>query len=113
VIATNLVSLRTPIDGTVTGLPDRAGLTVARGALIAHIENPRANDEHLADLRAHQTRVEADLRAAKDNRNQLLSLQSELLRRDEIHTKVNSERLPSLVDEAEKTMAALGAPKGE
>jgi len=69
VIATNLVSLRTPIDGIVTALPDRARAMVAKDALIAPIENPRVNDEHLADLRAHQTRAEADLKAAKDNRS--------------------------------------------
>jgi multidrug efflux pump subunit AcrA (membrane-fusion protein) len=76
VIATNLVSLRTPIDGIVTALPDRAGAMVAKDALIAHIENPRVNDEHLADLRAHQTRAEADLKAAKDNRAELFSLRA-------------------------------------
>src|ERR1700730_11197429 len=98
VLATNLVSLRTPIDGTVSGLPDRAGVMVAKGALIAHVENPRVNDERLADLRARQTRVEADLKAARDNRADLLRLQSDLIRRDEIHAKVNSERLASLVN---------------
>lgn len=65
VISTNLVSLRTPIDGTVTGLPNRVGAMVARGALIAHIENPRINDEHLVDLREHQTRVATDLKAPR------------------------------------------------
>jgi multidrug resistance efflux pump len=113
VIATNLVSLRTPIDGMVSELPDRAGVVVAKGALIAHIENPRVNDEHLVDLRAHQTRVEADLKAARDNRADLLSLQSDLIRRDEIHIKVNGERLASLVNEAGKTHAALSAKEAQ
>jgi multidrug resistance efflux pump len=113
VIATNLVSLRTPIDGMVSELPDRAGVVVAKGALIAHIEKPRVNDEHLVDLRAHQTRVEADLKAARDNRADLLSLQSDLSRRDEIHIKVNGERLASLVNEAGKTHAALTAKEAQ
>lgn len=107
VISTNLVSVRTPIEGTVTGLPNRVGSMVARGALIAHIENPRVNDEHLVDLREHQTRAAADLKSAEANRAALLDLQADLLRRDALHTKVNSERLGSLVEEAEKTMAAL------
>jgi len=109
VIAANLVSLRTPIDGTATGLPDRVGAMAEKGRLIAHIENPLVNDEHAADLRAHQTRIQADLKAAKDNRAELLNLRSELVRRDEIHTKLNSERLASLVEEAGRTMAALNA----
>jgi hypothetical protein len=113
VIATNLVSLRTPIDGMVSELPDRAGVVVAKGALIAHIENLRVNDEHLVDLRAHQTRVEADLKAARDNRADLLSLQSDLIRRDEIHIKVNGERLASLVNEAGKAHAALTAKEAQ
>ncbi|MGH6867705.1 MAG: HlyD family secretion protein [Methylocella sp.] len=107
VISTNLVSLRTPIEGTVSGLPQRVGSMVARGALIAHIENPRVNDEHLVDLRAQQTRVDADLKGAEANRAALLTLTSELVRRDAVHTKVNSERLGDLVEEAKKTMASL------
>jgi multidrug resistance efflux pump len=107
VISTNFVSLRTPIEGIVSGLPNRVGSMVARGALIAHIENPRVNDEHLVDLREHQTRVAADLKGAEANHAALLNLQTDLVRRDAIHTKVNSERLASLVEEAEMVMAAL------
>jgi multidrug resistance efflux pump len=107
VISTNFVALRTPIEGIVSGLPNRVGSMVARGALIAHIENPRVNDEHLVDLREHQTRVEADLKGAEANRAALLNLQMDLVRRDALHTKVNSERLASVVEEAEKIMAAL------
>jgi multidrug resistance efflux pump len=107
VISTNLVSLRTPIEGTVTGLPNRVGSMVARGALIAHIENPRVNDEHLVDLREHQTRAAAELKSAEANRAALLNLKTDLARRDAIHIKVNSERLAKVVDEAEKVMAAL------
>lgn len=36
-----------------------------------------------------------------------MNLQTDLLRRDALHTKVNSERLASVVEEAEKIMAAL------
>lgn len=107
VISTNFVSLRTPIEGIVSGLPNRVGSMVARGALIAHIENPRVNDEHLVDLREHQTRIAADFKAAEANRAALLNLQTDLVRRDAIHIKVNSERLASVVEEAEKVMAAL------
>jgi multidrug efflux pump subunit AcrA (membrane-fusion protein) len=74
VISTNRVSLRTPIEGTVTGLPNRVGSMVARGALIAHIENPRVNDEHLVDLREHQTRAAAELKSTEANRAALLNL---------------------------------------
>ncbi len=113
VISTNLVSLRTPIEGTVTGLPNRVGSMVARGALIAHIEHPRVNDEHLVDLREHQTRAAAELKSTEANRAALLNLQADLVRRDAFHTKVNSERLASLVDEAEKVMAALTVKKAQ
>jgi multidrug resistance efflux pump len=102
-ISTNLVSLRTSIEGTVTGLPNRSGSMVARGSLIAHIENPRVNDEHLVDLREHQTRTSAELKSAEANRAALLNLQADLLRRDALHTTVNSERLRNPVEEAEKT----------
>lgn len=40
-----------------------------RGELIAHIENSRIDDEHLVDLREHQSRVEAELDAAGRNRS--------------------------------------------
>jgi multidrug resistance efflux pump len=84
VISTNFVSLRTPIEGIVSGLPNRVGSMVAHGALIAHIENPRVNDEHLVDLREHQTRVAADLKGAEADRAALLNLQTDLVRRDAI-----------------------------
>lgn len=113
VISTNLVSLRTPIEGAVSGVPNRVGSMVERGALIAHIVNPRVNDEHLVDLRAHQTRTEFDLKGAEANRDALSSLQADLMRRDAMHIKVNTERLASLVDEAEKTMAALTAKQAQ
>jgi multidrug resistance efflux pump len=113
VISTNLISLRTPIEGTVTGLPNRVGSMVTRGALIAHIENPRVNDEHLVDLRAHLLRAVAELKSAEANRAALLKLQADLVRRDAVHTKVNSERLASLVDEADKVMAALTAKQAQ
>jgi multidrug resistance efflux pump len=107
VISTNLVSLRAPIEGTVSGLPTRAGSMIARGARIARVENPRVNDERLVDLRERQIRIEADLKGAGANRAALLNLQGELVRRDAIHTEVNSERLRNLVEEAEKTVASL------
>jgi multidrug resistance efflux pump len=113
VISTNLVSLRTPIEGIVSGLPKRVGSIVARGALIAHIENPRVDDQRLVDLREHQTRAVAELKGAEANRTALLNFQAELVRRGAIHTKVNSERLASLVDEADKTMAALAVKQDQ
>lgn len=113
VISTNLVSLRAPIEGIVSGLPKRVGTMVARGALIAHIEDLRINDQHLVDLREQQTRVEAELKGAEANRAALVNLQAELVRRDALHTKVNGERLASLVDEAEKTTAALAIKQAQ
>jgi len=52
----------------ISGLPNPVGSMVARGALIAHIENSRVNDEHIVDLREHQARVEAELKASEVNR---------------------------------------------
>jgi multidrug efflux pump subunit AcrA (membrane-fusion protein) len=87
VISTNLVALRAPIEGTVSSLPNRVGSMVAPGALIAHIENPRVSDEHLVDLREHQARVEAEIKASEANRATLLNLQGELVHRDVTHTR--------------------------
>ena len=113
VISTNLIFLRTPIEGTVSGLPGRAGVMVARGTRIAHVKNLRVNDEHLVDLRERQTRIEADLKGAEANRAALINLRNELVRRDAIHTKVNSERLRNLVEEAEKSMASLSIKQAQ
>ncbi|MGH6842983.1 MAG: hypothetical protein ACREDV_13005, partial [Methylocella sp.] len=113
VISTNYYALRAPIEGIVSGLPNRVGSMVARGALIAHIENPRVNDEHLVDLREHITRAAAELKGAEANRAALLDLQAELIRRDAFHTKMNSERLANVAEEAEKTLAALTAKQAQ
>ncbi|HXW71399.1 MAG TPA: HlyD family efflux transporter periplasmic adaptor subunit [Methylocella sp.] len=107
VISTNLISLRTPIEGTVTSLPRRAGAMAERGALIAHIENPRVNDERLVDLREQQTRLVAELQGAETNRAAWIGLAAELANRDAMHTEANSERLQDLVEEAEDVRAAL------
>ncbi len=98
--------------GCLAGAQSRRLDGGARRAL-AHIVNPRVNDEHLVDLREYETRVEADLKGGEANRAALLSLQADLMRRDALHIKVNTERLASLVDEAEKTMAALTAKQAQ
>lgn len=113
VISTNLVSLRAPVEGIVSGLPKNAGVKVRRGELIAHIENPRVEDQRLVDLREQQKRIDAELKAAKVNRDSLLKLRAELIERDLIHTKANSERLARLVEEAEKMLSALAAKEDE
>ena len=74
------------MEGIVSGLPNRVGSMIGRGALIAHIEYPRVNDEHLVDLREHQMRGAAELKGSEVNRAALLNLQADLVRRDAIHS---------------------------
>ena len=114
VISTNLISLRTPIEGTVSGLPSRIGVMVARGARIAHIENLRVNDEHLVDLRERQTRIEADLKGAEANRAALINLRDELIRRlpleaSGIVAQAEMHRLRSQLEAARQEAAAQAA----
>jgi multidrug resistance efflux pump len=109
VVSTYLISIRAPIDGTVTGLPGSVGATLAAGQRLAHLDNPRVDDQRLVDLREQLSRLKAQRDAAETNRATLTALQGELRQRVAIHTKINAQRLSGLAAEAEKTMAALTA----
>jgi multidrug resistance efflux pump len=113
VVSTYLISIRAPIDGTVSGLPGGVGATLSAGQRLAHLENPRVDDQRLVDLREQMSRLKAQREAAEVNRATLTALRAELNQRVAFHTKINAERLSGLKTEAEKTLAALAAKQAQ
>src|SRR5690348_14483948 len=66
VVSAYVRSIRSPIQGQVSGLHLRVGDGVTGTSLLAHVLNDRVNDEHLVDLRGELTRSKADLATLED-----------------------------------------------
>lgn len=109
VVSTQLVWLRAPIDGVVSGLKVRVGSPLTQGQLIGSINNPLIDQTRLMQFRETLQRALAQQQAAVLNRSELIALQASLKQRAAIHTKANTERLNGLVAEAGKTLAALAS----
>jgi hypothetical protein len=52
VVSAYVLSVRSPIQGQVSGLQTRVGDAVKGATLLAHVSNDRVSDEHLTDLRS-------------------------------------------------------------
>jgi len=113
VVSTELVSVRAPIDGIVSGRVGGVGAKVVRGETIATISDPWFDDQRLTDLRATVQRVERQKQNAVEDKAALLTFKAMLEDRVTTHTKANAERLRGLVAEAEKASAALVARQNQ
>jgi len=83
VVTAYVVSLRSPIEGQVSGLQLRVGDTVDGTATLARVVDERANDMHLVDLQAELARGQAEQSALQAQRRTLLALREKLWARAE------------------------------
>jgi multidrug resistance efflux pump len=111
VVSAYAVTLRTPIDGVVSGEILRIGQTVQRGVVVARVENARVDDQHLVDLREHLTRARAALDATTAEIESLEGLRDELKGRASAYVFAVSARLAGAREEAENTLAAAIAKR--
>ena len=113
VVSARVIAFRAPIEGIVTGETGGVGSPIAAGQIVAHIDNPRLNDAHLAELRETLARTQAELGAARTERATLAGLQTALQHRAEGYATVAHARLLALVSEADNTLAALAERQRE
>jgi multidrug resistance efflux pump len=109
VVTAYVVSVRTPIEGTVTGLAATVGTQVSEHTVIGHVDNPRVDQQHFQNLRdiAEQARSSTD--AVLAERDALEAQRQGLLARAGAHIQAVSTRLHLQTDEAAGLLAAKQA----
>jgi multidrug resistance efflux pump len=107
VVTAYVLNVRTPIDGTVTGLPIAAGTFVQRDQLVAEVDNPLNDHQHLDNLRTAQSAAQANAEALAVEHQALASQREGLLNRAGAYISAVTERLDQQTAEADRTLAAL------
>jgi multidrug resistance efflux pump len=113
VISAYVVSIRTPIDGYVSGATRRIGSEIHRGDVIATVNNPRIDDQRLADLRAHLRRVQANQISTAIEREAFSRKRGELLARSDDHRRLMTERMAGMANSIERSSDAKVAAREE
>lgn len=109
VVSAYVVSVRTPIDGIVSGLPTAAGGYVQEGEILGHVENPRTDQEHLENLRVVKEGAWSEARAIEVEQKELEKQRRELQWRASTYTKAVWERLQVKIKEDEGLLLAKQA----
>jgi multidrug resistance efflux pump len=93
VISADLVKVRAPIDGTITGLQLSEGSFVRAGQLLGTLNNPRSDRQHLDNLVAAQTSSESIIKALTSERLELQVQSRDLLNRSRLDSLAVASRL--------------------
>lgn len=93
VVSAYVVSVRTPIDGVIAGLPTGAGVYVREGEILGHVENPRTDQQHLENLKLVEERARSEAGAISVEQEELEKQRRELQWRASAYTKAVAERL--------------------
>ncbi|MGK2923184.1 MAG: HlyD family secretion protein [Methyloceanibacter sp.] len=110
-----LVTLRAPIDGTVT-IPARvqdAGTTIDAGMPLLNIDNPRADRAQLDTLRRQISGLESERQALTRRKAQLQGLQGQLREQRDAFQKGRVEQLDARVAELTAEIAGATAKQEE
>ena len=109
VVSAYTTKLRSPIAGTVSGLDVQPGSAVAAGARLAAVEDDRADQVRLDDLRGRHDRARAELDAGRAARAELERLGAALELRGARHREVAAAWYAAQSGEAERLLAAAQA----
>jgi len=102
-----VLNVRTPIDGTVTGLPTASGIFVLRDALLAQVNNTLDDRQHLDSLLTAESAAQASADALSTEHDALLVQRQALLHRAGVYTSAVARRLNQQAAEADRTLAGL------
>lgn len=86
VVTAYVISLRSPISGTVSQADAAVGEPVSPGALLASLVDERVDEQRLSDLRGLALRYHADRLALETERDSLNAIGDTLERRAAMHT---------------------------
>jgi multidrug efflux pump subunit AcrA (membrane-fusion protein) len=106
VVSAYVRSIRSPIQGQVSGLHLHIGDEVTGTSLLAHVANDRVSDEHLVDLRGELARTKADRAALEDQHNTLTALRATLVARSDVYNKAQTAYAGAVSNEAAAQLAA-------
>jgi multidrug resistance efflux pump len=106
VVSAYTVSLRTPIAGYVSGLRAKVGDTVAAGAVLGRLNEPRVDDQRLIDLENLLARFRSDRQAYEHHRDQLSLQRAGLVERAAERNRSEADFLSLQAAEAERQVRA-------
>ena len=106
IVSAYVLDVRTPIEGTVTGLPHTPGGAVVTGTLLGHMENPLADHQHLDNLRTLEDVAHSSADADAAELAALAGQQHALLQRAAQHSDAVSQRLVLAVAESSSSLDA-------
>jgi multidrug resistance efflux pump len=109
VVSAYTVGLRSPIGGHVAGLRHAPGEEVAAGTLLAVVEDDRADQQRLIDLRALRDRARSELTAAETARETFRAVAADLTARAGTHKEVALAWYASQLAEAQRSLAGAQA----
>ena len=92
IVSAYVLDLRTPIDGIVSGLPLAAGTFVQSGQVLAHLDNPLLDHQHLDNLRTLEEDAESNSDSLAVEQTSLTLQRDDLLRRAQSHTTAITDR---------------------
>jgi multidrug resistance efflux pump len=107
VVSAFVVDVRTPIDGTISGLPLGAGSLVEANEVLGSVDNPRSDRQHLDNLLTLENSARSTVEAFTAERVLLHAQESALLARAHLHSTAVASRLKQQSVEAERTLSGL------
>jgi len=109
VVNARILTLHSPIEGTVTTAPPPVGKAVAAGSTLLDVENPLVDDSHLEELKTEAAALAERVSALTAQQTALAELKSELAADARNYHAASVRRLESQVDEARAVAAAAEA----
>ena len=106
VVSAYVLDIRTPSEGTLTHLIRTPGTPVAAGELLAHLEDPLADHQHLDNLRTLYQTAQSTADADSAELLALTAQRNRLLTRAASHSAAVATRLTHTVAEAEANQSA-------
>jgi multidrug resistance efflux pump len=109
VVNARIMTLHSPIEGTVRGAPPPVGKAVAAGSPLLEVENEYVDYSHLEELKIEVASLAERVTALKKQHESLEALKEKLTTRAEHYHAAAVRRLEREVEEAESVAAAYEA----
>lgn len=107
VISAYTLDVRTPVEGTLSDLPIAAGGIVAKGQVLARVENPLFDQRSYDDLAAQRVRAESSVAALERERGMLQAEKRQLEARTGKYLVMVTNRMNDQIHVAERSLGAL------
>jgi multidrug resistance efflux pump len=109
VVNARIMTLHSPIEGTMVRSPPAVGQAVAAGSPLLRIENPLADDSHLEELKTEAASLGQRVAALKKQHEELEALKGRLASNVQKYRAAAMRRLQSRLEEARAVAVAADA----